>query len=104
MSDFEWNVGPATTAAEILEDTSSELSLKVPEVNAGVFWKSRTSVAEAFDRMEQLRSIISEGSAECAENIRLSSERFIQCDMTVADRAELIRQQLRDRPLEWRGW
>lgn len=54
--------------------------------------------------MEQLRSIISEASGECADNIRLSSERFMHCDMTVADRLELIREQLRDRPVESRGW
>lgn len=104
MSDFEWNVGSATIGADILDDTSEELSLGIPGVNTGAFWRSRTSVAEAFERMEQLRSIISEASRECADNIRLSTERFMHCDMTVADQLELIREQLRDRPVESRGW
>lgn len=104
MSEFEWHVGPATTAARILEGTSEELSREVPAVKVSAFWRSQSSVVEAFGRMEQLRAIIADESGQCAQSIRLASERFIHCDQDVADRVDLMRQEIRDASQEAWGW
>lgn len=103
MNEFEWHVGPATTAAQILEETAQTLSQAVPLVNAAAFWRSQGSVVEAFERMDLLRTIIADESGQCAQSIRLSSQRFVQCDREVADRFDAIRQEIRDAPFEaWR--